>query len=97
MVTEIRMKDESQTREREMRRMLILDPDLIAAMQNVLPSGNPDRVTQAYGVSWNTWTKLRSRQPIRQSLAQRLLDRIGHDGARITQCVTRIATVSETW
>jgi len=90
------MKNANQTRERDTPRMLTIDPDLIAAMQNALPLGKPDRIMQAYGISWNTWTKLRDRQPIRHSLALRLLDRIGHDGTRILQCVTRIGTVGGT-
>lgn len=81
--------------EREARRMLTIDPGLIAAMRDALPSGGPDRVTRAYGISWNTWTKLRDHQPIRHSVAQRLLDRIGRDGTGIAQCIGRVVSAAD--
>lgn len=88
------MKNANQARESGTQQMMTIDPDLITAMQCALPSGKPDRVMQAYGISWNTWTKLRDHQPIRHSLTQRLLARIGHDGTRIPQCLTRIAAAN---
>lgn len=59
----------------------------IVAMRNAFPSDQPGRETLAYDISWNIWTKPRDSQPIRHSVAGRLLDRIGHDGALISQCI----------
>ncbi|RJG51731.1 hypothetical protein D0Z70_22900 [Sphingobium terrigena] len=84
-----------QTALHEAPAMLTIDPDLVAAMRQALPPGHPSRVMQAYGISWNTWNKLRDHQPIRRSVAKRLLERIGMDGALITQHVMRIAAPDE--
>lgn len=86
------MKRAHQVPEREARQMRAIEPHLIVAMRNALPSGHPSRVTQAYGISWNTWNKLLNHQPIRHSVALRLLDRIGHDGTLIAQCIGRVTT-----
>jgi len=75
--------------------MLTVPPDLVAAMRQALPPGHPSRVMQAYGISWNTWNKLRDHQPIRRSVAKRLLERIGTDGALIPRHVTRITAPDE--
>jgi hypothetical protein len=39
-------------------------------------SQTPSSLNDQFGISWNTWTKLRKGQPIRRSLALRLVSRV---------------------
>ncbi|RYF34321.1 MAG: hypothetical protein EOO38_29585 [Cytophagaceae bacterium] len=42
-------------------------------------SQTPTGLNSQFGISWNTWSKLRRGQPIRRSVAMRLVQRVLED------------------
>ena len=60
------------------QKLQYVDPDLVERMAVLLSSQSPDEVQQQLGIGINTWTKLRKGQAIRQSVAQRLIERVIH-------------------
>lgn len=64
--------------------MRCVTPAVVETMRSNLP-GETDRVLMAcFGISYNTWCKVRAGRPIRRSVADRLEDRVlvGADGDR---------------
>ena len=53
-----------------------VDPDLVEKMAGLLSSQSPEEVQHRLGIGINTWNKLRKGQAIRQSVAQRLIERV---------------------
>lgn len=54
-----------------------VDPCVVEKMATLLASQSPEEVQSRLGIGINTWIKLRKGQAIRDSVAQRLLDRMG--------------------
>jgi hypothetical protein len=58
-----------------------LSDDLIDRMRARLPSQSKEAVIGELGISSNTWTKLKRGEPIRRSIADRLMWLFGDDHA----------------
>lgn len=54
-----------------------LDPAFVVELSGYLPSQTAECIQSTFGISANTWLKLRRGMPIRQSVAERLLSRFG--------------------
>lgn len=54
-----------------------LDPAFIIELSGRLPAHTAECIQDTFGISANTWLKLRKGMPIRQSVAERLLSRFG--------------------
>ena len=56
---------------------LVQIPDEVAAMmRSRLPAQTSEAITAAFGISQNTWVKIRDGHPIRRSVGERLLQRL---------------------
>jgi hypothetical protein len=55
-----------------------LDAELVQELRRSLRAQTPDCVMDTFGISMNTWVKLRDGKPIRTSVAQRLVERLKH-------------------
>lgn len=56
--------------------MTLIGTELAAHMAERLTAQTAEIVMQTFGISVNTWVKIRAGQPIRASVADRLLRRI---------------------
>ncbi|MBO9580127.1 MAG: hypothetical protein J7498_04475 [Sphingobium sp.] len=54
-----------------------LDPAFVVELSGRLPAHTAECIQDTFGISANTWLKLRKGMPIRQSVAERLLNRFG--------------------
>ena len=52
-----------------------VDPLMVRQLEKRLSSRKPQHVMEQLGISLNTWSKLLVGEPIRASVAERLLDR----------------------
>lgn len=59
-----------------------IDPTVIAALHDRLPAMTAECIQKTFGISANTWLKLRKGMPIRRSVAERLLNRVQADDNR---------------
>jgi hypothetical protein len=50
-------------------------------MASILPRHTAEDIQQFFGISLNTWTKLRKGEAIRRSVAERLIARLENSGA----------------
>lgn len=57
-------------------RACVVDSGLVHSMMQRCQSQTPSSLNDQFGISWNTWAKLRKGQPIRRSLALRLVSRV---------------------
>jgi hypothetical protein len=55
-------------------KMCFVNPAVIDGLSEIV--GTQAEIMTRVGISWNTWTKIRLRQPIRISVAERLQSRI---------------------
>lgn len=53
-----------------------VDDGLVNEMMQRCVSQTPSGLNDQFGISWNTWSKLRKGQPIRRSVALRLVSRV---------------------
>lgn len=60
--------------------VLLIDDAIALAMHRVLPVQSREQVMDRFGISVNTWIKIRDGIPIRRSVAERLLERLRRDG-----------------
>ena len=60
-------------------RLSYVNPAIVARMRDRLRAQTAECVMATFGVSVNTWVKMRKGMPIRHSVAERLLRRIGAD------------------
>ncbi|EZP83973.1 hypothetical protein BV97_01166 [Novosphingobium resinovorum] len=60
--------------------MCRLDRELAAQMARRLPAQTASCVMDTFGISINSWVKLRDDQPVRRSLAERLIARLHTSG-----------------
>jgi len=63
-------------------RAYVVDSGLVRNMMQRCVSQTPSSLNDQFGISWNTWSKLRKGQPIRRSLALRLVSRVLADEGR---------------
>jgi hypothetical protein len=54
-----------------------IDIQIVQRLGTRLCSRKPEHITEQLGISLNTWLKLLAGEPIRASVADRLLDRFG--------------------
>ncbi len=54
----------------------VVDLGLVSDMARKCASQTPTSLNNQFGISWNTWSKLRKGQPIRRSVAMRLVSRV---------------------
>lgn len=55
-------------------------PSTATAMQSALPAQTAESVMDRFGISVNTWVKIRDGHPIRPSVANRLIERLRREG-----------------
>ncbi len=55
----------------------IIPSEAVDQMKRLLPSQSKDSVMDVLGISSNTWLKVKKAEPIRASVAERLLSRLG--------------------
>lgn len=53
-----------------------LSPEIVERMQTLVAGRTDEALNQRFGISYNTWRKLTAGEPVRASLADRLLDRL---------------------
>lgn len=61
------------------RRQRTVPSDLVERMAHGLKRQSREELMDCYGISYNTWRKLRSGVPIRASLVERLEQRMRQD------------------
>ncbi|MBJ7437785.1 MAG: hypothetical protein JHD35_02005 [Sphingopyxis sp.] len=57
-------------------RMCRVERGLVERMREQLPAQTPPCVMATFGISMNSWVKLRDDLPVRRSLAERLVQRL---------------------
>jgi hypothetical protein len=57
-------------------RAYVVSHELVREMMQRCASQTSRGLNDQFGISWNTWTKLRKGQPIRRSVALRLVSRV---------------------
>jgi hypothetical protein len=67
-----------------------IDPAVVRFMASILKGQTDERLNEQFGISYNTWCKLRKGEPIRISVADRLERRV----ERIAECPRGGATGS---
>ena len=78
-------------------KMAIVAPILVAKMQDIWASSTGSTM-DVFGISENTWAKLRQGSPIRESVAKRLIERliqreaIIFSGQALDSCVRKPST-----
>jgi len=60
-------------------RLSYVDPMFVAKLAGRLRAQTPECVMDTFGISVNTWVKMRKGLPIRKSVAERLVQRLGVD------------------
>src|SRR3546814_17927188 len=60
--------------------MCFLNRHVVEVMRSNLQAQTATCVMNSFGISVNTWTKLRDGKPIRRSVAERLIGRLGRVG-----------------
>ena len=53
-----------------------ITPPLVKRMHSELRAQTPECVMTTFGISMNTWVKIRNGEPIRQSVGRRLAERL---------------------
>ncbi|HEX7821844.1 MAG TPA: hypothetical protein VF463_14640 [Sphingobium sp.] len=69
-----------QTGEASRGRMAQLDPALIEAFSQRLDEPTAKHAMAALGISIRTWDKLKRGEPVRASLAERVVQRLAREG-----------------
>ncbi len=59
-----------------LQKLTVIDPLIVTQMASMLPRYNAEDIQDHFGISLNTWSKLRKGEAIRDSVAARLLGRI---------------------
>ena len=57
-------------------KLTTIDPNVVSRMATMLPRHTAEDIQDCFGISLNTWTKLRKGEAIRHSVATRLIARI---------------------
>jgi hypothetical protein len=61
------------------QRLTGVPAEVVAAMRSAISCQKPDEIQNRFGISLNTWTKLREGRAIRHSVAERLIHRLKRD------------------
>ncbi len=61
-------------------KMARLAPSIVNRMEACVRTQKPDEVMARFGISTNSWVKIRSGEPVRESLATRLVERLVREG-----------------
>ena len=56
--------------------MTVVDPAIVNRMASIVPGHSAETIQNQFGISLNTWSKLRKGLAIRRSVAERLLERL---------------------
>lgn len=56
--------------------MVIIPHDLVQYMIENCPGHTDEKLQPAFGISYNTWRRIRQGQPLRRSVAERLMNRL---------------------
>jgi hypothetical protein len=56
--------------------MTVVDPAVVNRMASIVPGHSAETIQSQFGISLNTWSKLRKGLAIRRSVAERLLERL---------------------
>jgi hypothetical protein len=59
-----------------MGNQVVVDYDLVKVMERLLTGQTDESLNDRFGISYNTWRKLKAGQPVRKSLAARLQSRL---------------------
>jgi hypothetical protein len=70
------MQDEATLSRQIAPRAYVVDHDLVRDMMRRCASQTSRGLNDQFGISWNTWSKIRKGQPIRRSVALRLVSRV---------------------
>ena len=62
--------------------MTVIDPAVVQRMEAMVSCYKADVIQHHFGISLNTWAKLRKGAAIRNSVAERLVTRLGRHGAQ---------------
>ena len=73
--------------------MCRVDRRLVERMARRLPAQTAPCVMETFGISINSWVKLREDQPVRRSLAERLVCRLRGAGLLLESCESDVALV----
>ena len=65
-----------------MQRMTVVDPEVVTQMVSIVPGHSAEAIQSQFGISLNTWSKLRKGVAIRRSVAERLLKRLARQTPR---------------
>src|SRR3546814_5291853 len=65
--------------------MCFLNRHVVEVMRSNLQAQTATCVMNSFGISVNTWTKLRDGKPIRRSVAERLIGRLGRVGGYLPE------------
>nr|WP_213980321.1 hypothetical protein [Sphingomonas sp. dw_22] len=57
--------------------MRIIPETVVDHMRGMLRAQTPECIMATFGISMNTWVKIRDGHPIRRSVAERMLERLG--------------------
>lgn len=63
-------------------RLRIVDADVVARMSATLHGQTDETLMPQFGISYNTWRKVRAGEPIRGSVADRLEQRVRETAVR---------------
>jgi len=58
------------------RGMIRIPAETVALMRAQLPAQTNDAISATFGISQNTWVKIRDGEPIRRSVGERLIARL---------------------
>lgn len=84
--------------ERAKLNMRTVEPSVVALMRKNLPVQNDAALMETFGISYNTWRKVRDGQLIRSSVAQRLEQRLygnAHLIPRLKRCLEQALEIAD--
>lgn len=68
-------------------RTSILEDKYVETMQDLLPGVTNANLSELFGVGYHTWVKIRSRKPIRASVAERIRAQLERECASAMSCL----------
>jgi hypothetical protein len=60
----------------QQQKLVNLDAEIVNRMLEMKPAQTSAALMSRFGISYNTWTKIRAGEPLRASLAGRLTERV---------------------
>lgn len=68
-----------------LQKMKLIDAAIVGRMNAMVTCHSAEQIQHLFGISLNTWTKLRQGAPIRASVADRLLQRLERQHPGMTE------------